>query len=116
METQRSRTITIPWIASSSIRTIGAIVNICKRLNGNHYRMPGTIEAIKMYSKMHWLFQDSMRSKKCVPKWHNKEERVETKILHQCMVHEAAKFPHKSILHYAYSLIKENNSAIPLGL
>ena len=42
--------------------TIGAIVNICKRLNGNHSRMTETIEAIQMYSKMHRLFQ-KLRSK-----------------------------------------------------
>ena len=43
-------------IASSSIRTIGAIVKICKRLYGNHSRMTRTIEAIQTYPKMHQLF------------------------------------------------------------
>ena len=28
----------------------------------------------------------ALRSKKCVPKWHDKHERVETKLLHKCMV------------------------------
>ena len=60
--------ITIAWIASSSIRTIGAIVKICKRLNGNHSRMTRTIEAIQTYPKMHRLFQDSMLFLHCVPK------------------------------------------------
>ena len=105
-------TITIAWIASSSIRTIGAIVKICKRLSGNHSRMTRTIEAIQMYPKMHRLFQDSMLFMHCVPKWHNKHERVETKLLHQYMVQLAAKVPYKPILHYAYSFLKENNSAI----
>ena len=56
---------------------------------------------------------------KCVSKGHNKHERVETKLLHQCMVQLAAQFPYKPILHYAYVLFKENNSGInrlPFGL
>ena len=73
-------TITIAWIASSSIRMIGSIGY------GNHSRMTRTIEAIQTYPKMHRLFQDSMLILHCVPKWHNKHERVETKLLHQCMV------------------------------
>ena len=60
--------ITIAWIASSSIRTTGAIVKICKRLNGNHSRMTRTIEAIQTYPKMHRLFQDSRLFLHCVPK------------------------------------------------
>ena len=46
----------------------GAIVKICKRLNGNHSRMTRTIEAIQTYPKMHRLFQDSMLFLHCVPK------------------------------------------------
>ena len=49
--TKTTRTIGTITIASSSIRTIGAIVKICKRLNGNHSRMTRTIEAIQMYPK-----------------------------------------------------------------
>ena len=75
-----------------------------------------TIEAIQTYPKIHRLFQDSMLFLQYpVPKWHSKHERVETKLLHQYMV----QFPYKPILHYPYSLLKENNSAInrlPLGL
>ena len=66
--TRTIETITIVWIASSSIRTIGAIVKICKRLNGNHSGMTRTTDAIQMYPKMHRLFQDSMLFLQCVPK------------------------------------------------
>ena len=94
METEMTRTIgtiTIAWIASSSIRTISTIVNNRKRLNGNHSCMTGTIEAIQMYSKLHQLFQDSFLFLHCVPKHAfqnggNKHERVERKLLHQCMI------------------------------
>ena len=68
MTTRTIGTITIASIASSSIRTIGAIVKICKRLNGNHSHMPWTIEAIQMFPKMHQLFQDSMLFLHCIPK------------------------------------------------
>ena len=66
--TKTTRTIGTITIASSFIRTIGAIVKICKRLNGNHSRMTRTIEAIQMYPKIHLLFQDSMLFLHCVPK------------------------------------------------
>ena len=58
------------------------------------------------------LFLHYVSSKTIVPKWHNKHERVETKLLHQCMVQLAAKFPYNPILHYAYFLLKENSRAL----
>ena len=93
--TKTTRTIGTITIASSSIRTIGAIVKICKRFNGNHSRMTRTIEAIQMYPNMHRFFQNSTLFLNCVPKsapkWHNKHEKVATKLLHQCMVQKVAK-------------------------
>ena len=77
----------IAWIASSSIRTIRANVNICKRLYGNHSRMTRAMTKRSIHNlKMYQLFQDSILFMHCVPNWHNKHERVETKRLHQCMV------------------------------
>ena len=93
--TKTTRTIGTITIASSSIRTIGAIVKICKRFNGNHSRMTRTIEAIQIYPNMHRFFQTSTLFLNCVPKsakkWHNKHEKVATKLLHQCMVQKVAK-------------------------
>ena len=93
--TKTTRTIGTITIASRSIRTIGAIVKICKRFNGNHSRMTRTIEAIQMYPKMHRFFQNSTLFLNCVPKsapkLHNKHEKVATKLLHQCMVQKVAK-------------------------
>ena len=52
-------------------------MDICKRLNGNHHRMKGTIEVIRMYPKMHWLLQDSMVFLHYVPKMRFKMENGE---------------------------------------
>ena len=94
--------------ASSSIRTaIGAIV---KRFNGNYSRMTRTIEGIKM----HRLFQDSMLFLHCVP-----EKGFQNGTTNTREWRRSSSTSVWYILHYAYSLLKENNSAInrlPLGL
>ena len=58
---------------------------------------------------------------KCLSKvaQQTRESGDELKLLHQCMVQLAVKLSYKPILYYAYSFLKENNSAInrlPLGL
>ena len=114
-------TIPIAWITSSSIRTIGAIVKICKRLNPlSHDADDRSDPNISQHAPVIPRFNalSALRSKKFVAKWHNKHERVETKLFHQCIVQQAAKFSYKSIFNYAYSFFKENKSAInrlPLG-